>query len=185
MAEPARHIGKSYRPTGPRLVSCDDVAATFGRILGRKVRYRDVPTRMFLKAAKAQGFPSTFETAQIRRFAEEVRGGTYAVGAPTDHVEEVTGRPAEEFEVTARLYLQHPELVIPGFGAGSKLGASWLLLKTMLTRAPDLDAWESERGYPLLAEPLLAHDSEEWRVSAEQKRLVLLDPRTEPLPRAN
>jgi uncharacterized protein YbjT (DUF2867 family) len=185
LAEPARHIGKSYRPTGPRLISCHDVAASFGRILGRRVRYRDVPTRMLLKAAKAQGFPSPFEMAQIRRFAEEVRGGTYAVGAPTDHVEQVTGRGPEEFEVTARRYLQHPELVIPGFGAGSKLGASWLMLKTMLTPAPDLDAWESERGYPLLAEPLLAHDSEEWRVSAEQKRLVLLDPGSEPLSRAN
>ncbi len=184
LAEPARHIGKSYRPTGPRLISCHDMAATFGRILGRKVRYRDVPTRMFLKAAKALGI-STFEMAQVRHYAEEVRGGTYAVGAPTDHVEQVTGRPAEEFEVTARRYLQHPELVIPGFTARSKLGASWLLLKTMLTRVPDLGQWESERGYPLLKEPVLAHDSEEWRISAEQKRLVLLDSGSEPLPRAN
>ncbi len=75
--------------------------------------------------------------------------------------------------------------MIPGFTAGSKLGASWLRLKTMLTRAPDLDAWESERGYPLLEEPLPAHDSEEWRISAEPKRLVLLDPGSEPPPRAN
>ena len=46
------------------------------------------------------------------------------------------------------------------------------MLRTMLTRPPDLDQWESERGYPMLAEPVLAHNSEEWRTAAEQKRLL-------------
>lgn len=175
VAEPAEHIGKGYRPTGPRLLSGHDVADVLGRVLGRKVRYQDVPTRMFTKAAKAQGF-SNFEIAQIRHYAEEIRGGTYAIGAPTDHVERVCGRPAEDFEVTARRYVERPELVIPGFKVGGKLGAFWLMLRTMLKRAPDLDHWESERGYPLLTEPMLAHDSKEWLVTAEQKRLALLEP---------
>lgn len=66
--------------------------------------------------------------------------------------------------------------MFPQFKVGSKLDAFWLMLRTMLTRAPDLDAWESERGYPLLAQPMLAHDSEEWLVTAKQKRLALLNP---------
>lgn len=175
LAEPEKHIGMNYRPTGPRLLSGQDVADIFGRVLDRKVRYQDVPTWMFTKAAKALGF-SNFEIAQIRHYAEEIRGGTYAVSAPTDHVEQVVGRPAEDFEITARRYVQRPELVFPRFKVGSKLDAFRLLLKTMLTRAPDLDHWESERGYPLLTEPLLAHDSEEWLVTAKQKRLALLKP---------
>lgn len=174
LEKPAAHIGKNYRPTGPRLISGHDAAQVFGRVLGREVRYQDVPTRMFTKAAKALGF-SNFEIAQLRHYAEELRGGTYAVGAPTDHVEQVTGRPPEDFEITARRYIQRPELVSPGFKIGSKLDVVWLMLRTMLTRVPDLlDRWESKRGYPLLAEPVLAHGSREWLVTAKQKRLALI-----------
>ncbi len=50
----------------------------------------------------------------------------------------------------------------------------------MLTRAPDPDRWESERGHPMLAEPVLAHGSEEWLITAEQKRLGLLEPNHAP-----
>jgi len=173
LERPAGHIGKNYRPTGPRLISGHDVADVFGRVLDRNVSYQDVPTWMFTKAAKAQGF-SNFEIAQIRHYAEELRGGTYAVGAPTDHVELVTGRPAEDFEITARRYINNPELVFPGFKIGNKFGALWLMTKTMLTKVPDFDKWESERGYPLLSEPVLAHDSEEWMVTANEKRPALL-----------
>ena len=48
LADPAPHIGKSYRPTGPQLLSPDEVAETLGRVLGRRVKYRSVPQSMFL-----------------------------------------------------------------------------------------------------------------------------------------
>ena len=41
---------------------------------------------------------------------ETLRLGPF-VGAPTDHVERVTGLPPESFEETAARYLKHPELV--------------------------------------------------------------------------
>src|SRR5579872_5507587 len=37
LTNPAPHIGKSYRPTGPRLLAPDEIAAAIGRALGRKV----------------------------------------------------------------------------------------------------------------------------------------------------
>jgi NAD(P)H dehydrogenase (quinone) len=40
---PARHAGKSYRPTGPELLGAEDIARAIGRALGRSVRV--VPTR--------------------------------------------------------------------------------------------------------------------------------------------
>ena len=43
LADPATHIGKTYRPTGPELISPQDVAGTLGHVLGRKVSYKDVP----------------------------------------------------------------------------------------------------------------------------------------------
>jgi NAD(P)H dehydrogenase (quinone) len=172
LADPAPHIGKSYHPTGPKLLSGHDVAEVMGRVLGRKIRYQPVSTKMFVKSAKAQGI-SNFEIAQIRHYAEEVRAGAYAVAGPNDHVERVTGRPAEDFEVTARRFVENPESILRGFEIGNKLGAARLVLKTILTRAPNLDRWESERGYPLLAESALAHDSDEWRASAELGQVVL------------
>ena len=87
----------------------------------------------------------------------------------------VTGRPPEEFEATARRYIANPDLIVPGLRAGSKLGAFSLMLRTILSRAPNLDGWESKRDYPKLNHPKLAHDSQEWRTSAEQKQLALLD----------
>lgn len=173
LAEPESHIGKSYRPTGPKLISGHDAANIFGKILDRNVNYEDIPTTMFTKAAKVIGF-SNFEIAQIRRYAEEMRGGTYEVGAPTGHVEQVTGRPPEGFETTARRYIEHPELVFQGLKIGGKLGAFWQLLRIMLTSAPDLERWESGRSYPLIKEGVLAHDSEEWLVTARQDGLALL-----------
>ncbi len=63
--------------------------------------------------------------------------------------------------------------------AGTKLGALAFMMKMMLTRAPDLDRWERERGHPILDAPLLAHESDEWRKAAEQKLLLLHDERGE------
>ncbi|MEX0998865.1 MAG: hypothetical protein WD000_02740 [Thermodesulfobacteriota bacterium] len=174
LEKPGLHINKNYRPTGPKLISGHDVAQVFGSILDRDVSYQDVPTWMFIKAAKALRF-SNFEIAQVRHYAEELRGGTYAVGAPTDHVELVTGSPPEDFKITAERYINNPDLIFPGFKIGNKFSAAWLMLRTMLTPTPELDGWESERGYPLLKDPVLAHDSKEWLVTAKQNRLALLD----------
>ncbi len=129
---------------------------------------------MFLKAATAQGLATTFEIAHLRFFFEELRGGTYAVGAPTNHVQEICSRPPESFETIARRYIAQPDRIVPGLRAGTKLEALAFMVKMMLTRAPDLDRWERERGHPMLREPVLAHDSPDWREAAEQKKLLLL-----------
>ena len=51
LADPAPHIGKAYRPTGPRLMAPSEIAAIIGKAIGRPVRYQNVPLGMFLKAA--------------------------------------------------------------------------------------------------------------------------------------
>ncbi|PON14168.1 hypothetical protein C2W62_30510 [Candidatus Entotheonella serta] len=180
LANPVDHIGKRYRPTGPELIAPQDCADVFGHILGRKVRYQNVSTRMFTKAARALGL-SWFEIAQIRHYAEELRAGAYAVGAPTDHVEQVCGRPPEPFEITARRYFAHPELVIPGLKTGNKLGALGQLFKTLLTKAPNLDQWEAIQEYPRLKVPSLAHESEDWLATAQLQELNLLSILPRPL----
>jgi NAD(P)H dehydrogenase (quinone) len=180
LADPTGHKGKTYRPTGPRLLSAQDCAEIFAKVLGRKVRYLDVPTNLFIKSALASGF-SKFDLANVRHYVEEIRRGVFAVGAPTNHVEELTGRPAEGFDSIARRYLADPELILHGFSAGSKLGAVAGMIKMMLTPRPDLARWEARRGHPTLAAPTLAIDNPEWMSAAEQQRLMLLEPSSQPL----
>ncbi len=48
------------------------------------------------------------------------------------------------------------------------------MAKMMLSRAPEPDRWARERGHPMLREPVLAHDSRDWREAAERQELLLL-----------
>ncbi|HZS58175.1 MAG TPA: NmrA family NAD(P)-binding protein [Gemmatimonadaceae bacterium] len=173
LAHPDDHIGRSYRPTGPALISPRDAAAAMARVLGRRVTYRPSTINAFLKAGTALGI-SPFDLASIRHYANEIAGGTFAVGAPTHHVEELTGRPAEDFETIARRYFAEPSLVVPGLQVGSKRKTLAFLMKMMLTPVPDLDRWESAQNLPRLARPVLAHDNPEWRLHAEAQQLYLL-----------
>ncbi len=175
LAEPANHIGKSYRPTGPELISADDMAGILGNIFDRKVSYKDVPFKMFSKAAVAQGVSVT-DIAHIRYYLQDVKDGAFALGAPTDHVLEVTGKAPEDFDTIARRYIKNPSLIYPGLEIGSKPQAFAFLFKMLATKAPDLDAWERDRGYPLLKTPLYSQGNPEWRASAERQQLHLLSP---------
>ena len=127
---------------------------------------------MFLKAAIAQGVP-LFDIANVRSYVQDLSGGTFSIGAPTTAVEDITGTPSESFESIARRYIAQPDLIVPGLHAGTKLGAYAFMIKMLLTRAPDFDRWERERGHPMLKAPVFAYDSEEWRGSAEKGRLLL------------
>jgi uncharacterized protein YbjT (DUF2867 family) len=171
--DPARHAGKSYRPTGPALLDPDQIAATIGKVVGRKVSYRDVPFKMMAKAGKAQGFPD-FDTANLRYYAQELAAGAFAIGGATTHVEEVTGAPPESFEETVRRYHANPELIAPGMAHLSTFGALRFMVKMMLTPAPDLDAFEAQRGLPKLRHPQLAHESPAWVQDAAKRELHLL-----------
>ena len=174
LTDPTPHIGKCYRPTGPELLSPQDIAEIIARVVGRTVKYHEVPLKMFLKAAIAQGVPP-FDIANVRSYVQDLGGGTFAVGAPTTAVEDITGRPSESFESIARRYIAQPDLIVPGLRAGTKLEAFAFMIKMMLTRAPDFDRWERERGHPMLKAPVFAYASDEWRRAAEEGRLLLQD----------
>src|SRR5499425_2329381 len=55
LIDPARHAGKSYRPTGPELLSAEEMAKAIGRAVGRSVRFVPTPTWLFMKAARMSG----------------------------------------------------------------------------------------------------------------------------------
>jgi len=170
LMDPARFIGRCLRPTGPELISGDDAARVLGEVVGRKVRYQDVSTAMFIKAARALRF-APFQIAQVRHYAAELRAGVYA--DVTDHVQQACGRPAESFASTAQRYITNPDLIIPGLSAGTFLGALGFGLRMLVARSDGLDAWEAQRGYPLISQGLLAHENPDWVDAASRRELVL------------
>ena len=172
LADPRRYIGRCLRPTGPELISPTDIATTLGKVLGRKVTYRDAPITMLLKAATAQGFDK-FALAQVRHYMAELAGGTFAAGAPTDDVREVTGRAPEDFESIARRYVADPSKIMPGLEIGSIWSAMALAARVMITPVPDLDAWERTQGYPLIEDGVIAHENPEWLRAANENQLLL------------
>jgi len=57
---------------------------------------------------------------------------------------------------------------------GGKLAAFAFMFRMLLSRVPNFDQWERDKGFPVLKEPVLAHESEEWRRSASKQQLHLL-----------
>ncbi len=160
LIDPATHAGKVYRPTGPELLSPNQIAAVMGKVLGRKVKYLDTSEAMMLKALKAQGFPEMMPT-QLRLYVDEYRRGAFAVNAPTSVVQTVTGREPEDFDtITSRIVATRPEAVQ---SVGNKLKAIRNFLKIPLTAKIDPDAIERQRDHVLLKSPTFVHDSPAWR----------------------
>ncbi len=174
LTNPGPHIGKSYRPTGPELLSPDEIADVLGKILNRKVKYQDASFNMFIKAAKGLGFPD-FEISQIRYYAKELRHGAYEIGAPTAHVEHVTGQKPESFNEIARRYINNPSLIHPTLKTGNKLDALTFMFRMLTSRVVDYDRWEQDRNHPILTQPLLAHENRDWLTTARNQHAHILE----------
>jgi NAD(P)H dehydrogenase (quinone) len=159
LANPAPHIGKAHRPTGPVLLSPPDIADAIGKALGRRVKYQDVPLPMFLKAAVSLGL-SEFVISQLYWFLQDYQGGAFAVGAPTDVVQEVAGTPPEDFLSIARRYVSASPHAAWGV-AGAMREVSGLV-SALTARKPDLGRIEARLGAPHLDDYVLAKDSSDW-----------------------
>jgi NAD(P)H dehydrogenase (quinone) len=162
LSDPAQHVGKTYRPTGPRLLSPDDIAAAIGKALGRKVKYQDAPIQLFLKVARSLGI-SDFVIEELYWFLMEYRRNAFGIGAPTQAVREVGGVEPESFECTAERYVAQS-----GFSRrtiGSHLIAARNLLAGLLTRAPVPSSIAQRLQLPTPNHPEFAGDSVQWRTT--------------------
>ena len=134
LVDPEPHLGRSYRPTGPELVSPSGYAEILSRVFGRTIRYLDIPFTMLAKSARTIGFDE-YNLIQVKWYVDELKRGTFAVNAPTDVVERLTGRPAEDMETIARRYLA----TMPGTtrGLSGMAHAMRLLAKSVVAPAPN------------------------------------------------
>ncbi len=159
LVDPSTHAGNTYRPTGPELLSPNEMAAIMGKVLGRKVKYQDTPESMVMKALISQGFPATM-VAQLIIYAEEYRRGTFAINAPNNVVQDLTGQQAEDFEtITRRVVAERPE-ALQTFG--NKLNAIRNFLTIPFTFGTNPEEIERRAEHVLLKSPTFDRDSQSW-----------------------
>jgi uncharacterized protein YbjT (DUF2867 family) len=164
LIDPKPHLGKAYRPTGPRLLAPDEIAAIFANVLGRKVRYQNTPLTLFLKVAKTLHI-SDYVIAQLYWFLQDYQRGAFGVGAPTEVVTEIGGSPPEDFERIARRYVERAPLATRSLGGWGREAVN--LLKALATPAPNIRSIEERYGIPTIDNAKLARDSALWRESHE------------------
>jgi NAD(P)H dehydrogenase (quinone) len=163
LTDPAPHLGTTYRPTGPRLLAPEEIAEAFGNVLGRRVRYVDVPPAFSTKILRADGSIPDFQIAQVLSYLEEYRRGSFAIGAPTSAVLEVGGREPEAFEVIARRYLAANRNTARTLGGFTRTMLA--VLKTMVTPALDPAAYARRAELPQLQQARYSSESPEWVAS--------------------
>ncbi|MDJ0717649.1 MAG: NmrA family NAD(P)-binding protein [Prochloraceae cyanobacterium] len=159
LTNPAPHIGKTYRPTGSQLLSPQEIAAIYSKVLKRPVKYTNISEKMFLKAISARGVSKFFQS-QIRYYAEEYRRNAFGLGGVTNAVKEVAGREPEDFETITRRYVtQRAEAKL---SLTNKLKAVRNFVQIILTPVPDLDKYERDYNYPAIAKSAYAPDFNSW-----------------------
>jgi uncharacterized protein YbjT (DUF2867 family) len=159
LIDPASHAGNTYRPTGPELLSPNEMAAIMGKALGRKVRYMDAPDWLVMKALISQGFPATM-VAQLIIYAEEYRRGTFALNAPNNVVRDLTGEQAEDFEtITRHVVAERPEARQT---IGNKLRGIWNFMRVPFAFGTNPEAIARRAEHVLLKSPTLNRDSQSW-----------------------
>ncbi len=159
LKDPERHDRRAYRPTGPDLLTGGQMAAVVGRVLGRKVRAVAVPFWLLNKTLRLKGM-SRYEAGLTRFYLEDHAAGAFEFGAPTAHVLELTGRPAEDFETTVRRYAARPG---SRRTVGNFVRALGEFLITPIWPGHDHEACDRRLGFPSPASPRFAAESERWR----------------------
>jgi len=130
-----------------------------GKVLGRQVKYRNVPLKLFLKVAKSLGYPD-FVIGQLYWFLQDYQANAFGVGSPTDAVLEVSGSQPEDFEKIAHRYVA--AFPYARQTVGSQLRASKNLIKALLTVAPNVNKMGRRLEVPTLTHASLAMDSVAW-----------------------
>ena len=86
--------GRALELTGPQSLTHGEQVAVLGAVLGRSVRFEEVPPETAARQMVARGMPEPFVTALMARYARHVDRPQHP---PTDTVEKVLGRPARTF----------------------------------------------------------------------------------------
>ena len=159
LENPERYAGKSYRPTGPKLLSAYDMVGILRKVLGHRVLGVRMPFWMLVRAARLQGV-SPFDLLGFRDYITDHQQGAFEFGAPTHVVEELTGRPAEDFETTARRYAAMP---FAQKSFTNRLRAFVNFNRVPFSRGYDLDRLPLDQLHPVPPNPKFAMKNDRWK----------------------
>jgi NAD(P)H dehydrogenase (quinone) len=162
LMKPELHAGKTYRPTGPTLLTVREMVTIMGRVLGRKVTLLPIPLFMLHKAVLADGNYDDFTTAQFGIYLEEHSQGAFEFGAPTNDVFEVTGSQPESCETVVKRAAATPRNKRT---FGSVLGAWAAFMVLPFKRGLNVDSYTRQMGTPKPFHPALAMGNEAWKAA--------------------
>jgi len=143
------------------LLSPQDIAETFGKVLGRDVTYRDTPVQLVSRVLRNKLSP--FEVAAYSQYAIDYQKNAFGVGAPTDVVRDITGREAENFETIARRYVAANPEARPSFVIKVKLMLEMIL--SLLRPAPRTAPYLAIDEFSDQSHVVFSADAPEWRRS--------------------
>ena len=113
LKNPQPFYGQRLRPTGPESLSPKEKAMIFSKVVGRKVRYVNIPIWMFLKAAALMKNDSGMEfeisdflLSQYRHYLNEYKLNHFDVGGTTDVVKMLTGKEPDSYETIVKRYFE-------------------------------------------------------------------------------
>lgn len=175
LTRPEGHAGKTYRPTGPQLLSPQDIAAILGKVLERKVAYRNAPMRLVSKVMR--GRLSLYALAAYEQYVIDYQKDAFAVNVPTDVVRRITGREAEDFETIARRYAATTAEARPSFAIKFMLILKMII--SLLRPAPKTASYLALDEFSERSHVVFSADSPEWRRSHEPQGSELSGEKTE------
>ena len=167
LIDPGKHTGKTYRPTGPELLSGYDMSAVVAKVLGHRVMPIELPFWMFLRVARMQKVDPFLLSAYRHYVQDHKRGAFEFEGGTNDVVEELTGTPAESFETTARRYAELP------FARKTWANRARAFLRfNLVPFSPgyDLDRYDYKHGFPVPPHSSLSIDDPRWRIEHSMGR---------------
>jgi uncharacterized protein YbjT (DUF2867 family) len=94
LADPTKHAGASYAPTGPQALTVTQTAEIISTAVGRTITYRAIGQDAWIDAMDAAGVPRDY-TAMLRLLTATVASGNGS--QPNDDVHTVTGRSPISF----------------------------------------------------------------------------------------
>ena len=157
---PTRHAGRSYRPTGPQLLTGREMAAVVARAVGHRVIAVDMPFWLLGKVARQQRI-DPYNLQILRYYMQDMRKGTFSFeGGVTNVVEELTGTPAESFETTARRYAALP---FARQTLWNRIKAFARFNMTPFYRGYDFDKLDRTQRLPVPPNPTLSIEDARWR----------------------
>ncbi len=166
LENPVPHVDQTYRPTGPKLLSPQEIAGALTVATGRKVKYINVPLSTFGKIGRSLGLPD-YTTGQVLHYLADYQRNAFGKGAPTNIVEEIGGRPAEDFETIARRYLA-PSIKRT---VSTRMGATYRVMMGVMKGMSNLKVISRVDDYKL-TNPTYSADSSTWLETHESIRTV-------------